>query len=369
MPQRPHALIFGSFAPTAISSGLDTALENLLGSPLAQRYELTVVSLFRGEREVRGLIARLGYGSWLFARTVRRLVASGCAVADVHAVSGRDLLKNGAVVLAARVTRTPAVLRIHGGNFDRAYRELGAFEQAVIRWILRSADCVVLLSKSWVGIVKSIEPAARTAVIPNSVDCDALAATQSRRLPAAEDVLMLGNFCERKGHFDAVDAAAIVKVSHPRVQFRFFGVERDAGALSALQSKIRALKLDETVGFLAPVFGAEKLDRIAQAGIFILPSHTENMPMAVMEAMAAGLAVIATKVGAIPEMIDHGETGILLDPRRPEQLAQAIVRLLDDSQERQRMGSRAADAARRAWDKKAVGERTAALFDSIAGKR
>jgi glycosyltransferase involved in cell wall biosynthesis len=123
------------------------------------------------------------------------------------------------------------------------------------------------------------------------------------------------------------------------------------------------------VGFLAPVFGADKLERIAQAGIFILPSHTENMPMAVMEAMAAGLAVIATKVGAIPEMIDHGGTGILLDPRRPEQLAQAIVRLLDDPQERQRMGSRAADAARGAWDKKAVGERTAALFDSIARKR
>jgi glycosyltransferase involved in cell wall biosynthesis len=367
--ERPRALIFGSFARTAVASGLDTALENLLASPLGERYELVVVSLFRGERTARGMIERIAYGSWLFAKTVWQLAVSRCAVADVHAVSGRDFLKNGAVVLAARATRTPIVLRIHGGNFDRVYREAGRFEQGIARKILRVADRVILLSKSWDEVARSIEPGARTGVIPNSVDCDALADAQKLRRPAAEDVLMLGNFCERKGHFDAVDAAAIVKKSHPRVHFRFFGVERDPGALSALQSKIRAAALDDTVAFLPPVFGAQKLERIAQAGIFILPSHTENMPMAVMEAMAAGMAVVATKVGAIPEMIDHGETGILVEPHQPERLAQAIVRLLDDPNERLRLGRRAAEAARRTWDKKVVGERTAALFDSVAWKR
>ena len=366
---RPRALIFGSFAQTAVSSGLDTALQTLLGSPLGERYELTVVSLFRGERTARGTAARVAYGAWLFAQTVCRLVVTGCSVADVHAVSGRDLLKNGAVVLAARATRTPIVLRIHGGNFDRAYREAGSLEQAIVRRILRAADRVVLLSHSWESVVKSIEPAARTTVIPNSVDCDVLAQTQQQRPAGAEDVLMLGNFCERKGHFDAVDAAAMVSKSHPRVRFHFFGAERDAGALAALQAKVREAGLQRTVNFLAPVFGPEKLDRIASAGIFILPSHTENMPMAVMEAMAAGMAVVATRVGAIPEMIDDGETGVLIEPRQPARLAEAIVRLLDDPQARRRIGGRAAAAARAAWDKRAVGNRTAELFDSVTGPR
>ncbi len=362
---RPRALIFGSFAPTVVSSGLDVALQNLLASPLRERYELGVISVFRGERAERGMVRRLGYGAWLFGRTLWRLAVSRSSIVDVHAVSGRDFLKNGAIVLAARVTRTPLVLRIHGGDFDRAYANAGRLEQRIVRTMLRVSNRVVVLSKSWEHIVSSIEPGARVAVIPNSVDCEILAEAQRRRSRAATDVLMLGNFCERKGHFDAVEAAAIVNKSHPGVRFSFFGSERDPGALAALDAKVHAQGLDGTVSFLNPVFGKDKLESIASAGIFILPSHTENMPMAVMEAMAAGMAVVATRVGAIPEMIKDGETGILLAPRQPAQLADAIVRFLDNPELRERMGERAARRARLAWDQRVVGEQTADLYDSV----
>ena len=362
---QPRALIFGSFAPGVVPSGLDVALANLLSSPLRERYDLVVYRVFRGEISSRGMAHRLGYGFWLFMQSIWRLLTSRCSVVDVHAVSGRDLLKNGAIVFAARAIRRPVVLRIHGGNFDRAYRGAGAFEQRIVRKLLRLADRVVLLSTNWESIVKAIEPSVRTVVIPNSVDCLALATAQNQRPPTAQDVIMLGNFCERKGHFDAIEAAALVRKSHPQVRFHFFGVERDPGALAALEKEIHAKGLEDSVHFLAPVFGDDKQDRITKAGIFILPSHTENMPMAVVEAMAAGLAVVATKVGAIPEMIEDGVTGLLIEPRQPERLAEAIVRLLDDPRERLRMGGRAAETARMMWDKRVVGNRTAELFDSV----
>ena len=91
--------------------------------------------------------------------------------------------------------------------------------------------------------------------------------------------------------------------------------------------------------------------------------------MAVMEAMAAGMAVVATNVGAIPEMIVNGETGILLEPRQPAQLANAIVRLIEDPQWRQAIGMRAAQTARRSWDKTVVGNETADLYDSTVRKQ
>jgi glycosyltransferase involved in cell wall biosynthesis len=364
-PTRPRALIFGSFAETNIASGLDTALENLRGSPLASSYELVVVSLYRGETSNRSLIPRLAFGTWLLVRLICRFALERPAVADVHAVSGRDLLKNGAVVLAARATGVPVLLRIHGGNFASSYESARGVERSIVRWILRAADRVVVLSRRWEDVARSIEPAARTAVIPNSVDCDQFAGMSARRPSSAQDVLMLASFCERKGHFDAVRAAAMLKDKHPATKFLFFGSERDAGALAALRETARAESVSKSVEFLEPVFGRDKLEQIASASVFILPSHTENMPMAIMEAMAAGLPVVATTVGAIPEMIEDGKTGLLLEPRQPDQLAGAIARLLEDPGFRRRIGERAAEAARRSWDKSVVGEMTAKLYDTV----
>jgi glycosyltransferase involved in cell wall biosynthesis len=200
-PKRPRALIFGSFARTIIASGLDTALENLLESPLGDRYELVLVSVFRGERSTKGMVQRLGYGSWLFAQTILRLGVSRSSVVDVHSVSGRDFLKTGAVVLAARAVRVPILLRIHGGKFDRAFESASPTEQRIVRTILRIPDWVILCSKRWDNVVRSIEPRARTAVIPNSVDCDIFAEAMRRRPSTANDVLMLGTFLRKKGPF------------------------------------------------------------------------------------------------------------------------------------------------------------------------
>ena len=363
---RPLALIFGSFAPNSVPSGLDAALDNLLASPLRERYELEVVSVYRNSSPARGMLRRLGYGSLLFAQSVRRLRASRCSLADVHAVSGRDFLKSGAVLMAARATQTPVALRIHGGDFDRAYADASTAERRITRALLRVANRVVLLAKSWENIVTEIEPSARTAVIPNSVDCAALRAAGAQRPPGARNVLMLGGFCERKGHFDAVEAAAMVSRSHADARFLFFGSERDPGAASALRARIDLHGLANTVFLVNPVFGKEKLAQIAKACILILPSHVENMPMAVMEAMAAGLPVVATKVGAIPEMVADGETGILVEPRQPAQLARAIEQLLENSRLRRDLGARAAAIARTRWDTAVVGRQTAELYDSIA---
>src|SRR5258706_7407686 len=178
-------------------------------------------------------------------------------------------------------------------------------------------------------------------------------------------VLMLGNFCERKGHFDAVEAAGIVRNAPPAAIFLFYVSERDPGVLSQLHLLVRAKGLEDTVRFVAPVFGSEKLEQLAKATVFILPSHTENMPIAVMEAMAAGLPVVATRVGAIPEMIEDGRTGVLVEPRSPDELARVLIDLLGNVDKQRSLGMRAAETARSRWDRELIGKQTAELYDSL----
>src|SRR5258706_15079682 len=172
----PKAIILGSFGPPTVPSGLNSAMENLLHSPLGSRYRLLVLTTFRDQQHSRNLFQRLIYGAWLFTKTTFLLWVRRPALVDVHAVSGRDFLKNGVAVLAARAAGLPVLLRIHGGDFDRAFMKAKALEKRAMRMILRVADRGALLSRGWERIVNSLEPYASTVVLPNSVDCGAVKA-------------------------------------------------------------------------------------------------------------------------------------------------------------------------------------------------
>jgi glycosyltransferase involved in cell wall biosynthesis len=121
------------------------------------------------------------------------------------------------------------------------------------------------------------------------------------------------------------------------------------------------------VQFLGPVFGAELDEVMARASIFALPSYIENMPVSIMEAMATGLPVIATTVGAIPEMIEDGVTGRLVPPGDVGRLQNALAGLLDDPVERQRLGA-AARAASVRWDRDTVGAATSAVYAEVISR-
>jgi glycosyltransferase involved in cell wall biosynthesis len=340
-------------------------MRSFVDSCIRDSYDIEVVSTFREADADRTIWERLRFGTGLLIKTIRKILRVRPALIDVHAVAGRELLKQSAVLVAARLTRCPSILRIHGGDFDRVYARESRSRKWITRFILRLPSRVVLLSEGWEKVVRGIEPRVRSSVIQNSVSSDELE-SMGRRRPDTQDVLFLANLCERKGHFDALDAAALVRRSFPEVRFRFAGVERDLGALAELQAHAARLGLENTACFLGAVSGEAKAREITNASILILPSHTEAMPISIMEGMAAALPVVATRVGAIPEMIQDEQTGFLIPPRDPESLARQIVRLLGDRRLREEVGERARAFARTHWDKDVVARRSASLFAEIS---
>jgi glycosyltransferase involved in cell wall biosynthesis len=94
----------------------------------------------------------------------------------------------------------------------------------------------------------------------------------------------------------------------------------------------------KAVRLVPPVSGEEKLACFERADVFVFPSHYEGMPMAVLEAMAAGLPVVATSVGGIPELVADGVNGILIAPRAPRDLSAALEKLCKDARLRSEMG-------------------------------
>lgn len=207
-------------------------------------------------------------------------------------------------------------------------------------------------------------------VVPNGVRCDAFDALPSgdafraRYLDGHEGpvVLNLGRLSHKKGLDVLVRAFAIVAASRADAMLVLAGPD-DEGLTPQLRALARQLGIGARVRFAGMLRGAEKLAALAAAGVWALPSHTENFGVAVVEAMAAGLPVVISPQVNIAREIAAADAGIVCE-RAPEAFAAHIIALLDDASRCASLGERARAFARRYdwWD---VAPQLARMYEGV----
>jgi glycosyltransferase involved in cell wall biosynthesis len=192
-------------------------------------------------------------------------------------------------------------------------------------------------------------PPRRIRVIRNGIDLNQFSSIHANRsdvLPCfgADDqvVAMVANmnFVE-KGHADLIEAAKSVCARARRAKFVLVG---DGGERPALEQSVQAAGLEGRVLFLGR--RADVPEILKCSDLSVLPSWSEGLPNVVMESVAVGTPVVATRVGGIPEIIEDGVSGLLVPPRDPAALAAALIRLLEDPELAARMATRAHEALR-----------------------
>jgi glycosyltransferase involved in cell wall biosynthesis len=182
----------------------------------------------------------------------------------------------------------------------------------------------------------------RVHLIRNGIDLSRFDAPRLRAAMCAElgtpenavVVACVANLIPYKGHADLIDALAQIPSDTP---WELWCAGRDDGIGPALAA--RAAGLGGRVKFLGA--RSDVPDLLAAADVFVLASHEEGFPNAVLEAMAARLPVVATRAGGIPEAVADGATGLLVPVRAPAELGRALARLIADPELRQAMGARA----------------------------
>lgn len=176
--------------------------------------------------------------------------------------------------------------------------------------------------------------------IPDEPPPDAAARAQARErwsLPDETPVLaMIANLRAAKGYPDLIEALAVLRRRFPGVICLCAGRDDSAGAIPALA---RERGVDSNMRFLG--FVTDPAAVLAAADLSVLSSHWEGCPINLLEAMRAGQAAVATRVGGIPELIEDGREGLLVPPREPGQLAAALASLLEDPARRRAMGQAA----------------------------
>jgi glycosyltransferase involved in cell wall biosynthesis len=154
---------------------------------------------------------------------------------------------------------------------------------------------------------------------------------------------------------------ACANLRHP-VRLEIFG---DGSERSSLERRAKELRID--VAFHGFVDDLRR--RLDDVDLFVLPSRAENFPIAILEAMASGLPVVATRVGGVPELVAGGETGLLVDPGDPQQLAAAIDRLAADPELRRALGKRGARRAAERFDSAELAGRMVELYERLHESR
>lgn len=266
------------------------------------------------------------------------LLTGRVGLVHCHTASRASFWRKTLFLVPAFLAGVPGVLHLHGAEFAIFYgKESGPLKQRLIRWVFNKCQTVVVLSDAWktwakgIGVTAPIEAIYNPVLLPAARDWE-------RRTPG--ELLFLGRLGRRKGSFDLLTAAAAVPAS-PGASLRL--LMGGDGELDEVRKRADALGLSGQLQLLGWVRGADKEAHLSSAWMYCLPSYNEGLPMSVLEAMAAGLPIITTPVGGIPEAVTDGVEGFLVEPGDVARLTHCIAQLIGDPALARRMG----DAARR----------------------
>jgi glycosyltransferase involved in cell wall biosynthesis len=265
---------------------------------------------------------------------------------------------------AARLVRLPHVVTMHGGeHFAGRWQR-----RAALRWSFGLSRGVVAVSHTTRAALESALglPSGRVAVIPNGIEARGGRGDSVRReLGVAPDerlIVAVGNLYPVKGHITllrALDRLWEQGVRDWRLAIAGRGEEHDA--LDAFAHQRRWADRLHLLGYRGDV-----PDLLAAADVYAMPSLSEGLPLALLEAMFAEKAIVASNTGGIPEVVRHGEHAVLAEPSDPESLAAALHQLLSDARYRARL---ARSARRHAEETYTVGRMTDAYEGVYFGGR
>ncbi|MDL2354318.1 MAG: glycosyltransferase [Pseudomonadota bacterium] len=356
-PGAPRVLMIGT--AQGGRGGVASVVEVLRRDGLFEREAVRYLSSHRDGNGAAKACAALG-ALW---HTALICLRARPAVVHVHAASRASFVRKSLLLLVARAAGCRTVFHLHGAEFDRyASVEAGAVLRWWIRRTLERSSAVIALSDSWAAFLRGYAPAARVTVLPNSVALPPLPALPARAEQPGR-ILFLGRADAGKGVYELLAAVAALAPSCPRIRLVIGGV----GELAELRRRAELLGIGERLDLPGWLDGPAKARELARAQVFCLPSHAEGLPMALLEAMAAAKAVVASSVGGIPEAIDDGDNGLLMEPGDVAMLAAALGLLLNDAALRERLGARARATVERRFSTAAASGALAALYRELAG--
>ena len=182
-------------------------------------------------------------------------------------------------------------------------------------------------------------PSDRVSFCPNGISVSVIP-SETKESTSPSRLLFLSNLIRSKGIPELLDACQLLHASALDFTCDLIGKETEDYSSASLAAEIESKGLSDRVHYLGPKYGPDKWTALSQADVFVFPSWypAECFPLVLLEAMAAGLPIVTTDEGAIPDIVRDGENGYVCPIHDPESVADALRKLLSDSELRKKMG-------------------------------
>jgi len=327
--------------------GIATSVINLLNSDLSLYFKIKQLSnstnrpvKFAGKIDFLNIVSFL----WFIHNCLKEIIKFRPHIIQIETANTIiSFFKNSILVLLKFISNAKIILSIHGSDlkFLNFYNSLPFFSKMYIRFVFLNCDVIRLLSKKWIQsyIINFRLNDKMVFSIPNGIKVDFINKNQSKLdFGNSSIILYLGGIGYEKGTFDLLNVAEILKAKRYDFKILLIGPEMESGIMDTIKEIVRNKSLKDNV----KIYKYVEYDRVPtfynSADIFILPSYTEGFPMCILEAMASGLPIVSTNVGAIPEVIKEGKNGFLAEPGDIKEIIDKIEILLNDKNLREEIG-------------------------------
>jgi glycosyltransferase involved in cell wall biosynthesis len=336
---KPRILISGHLPPPM--GGIATFYQSLLNSSLPQKIDLRFVQTSSQKRTL-SQSGRFSFSNLISAvvdcgRFAKAVIKFRPHLTHIATAFGLSFVKHSVCIIIARFSGSRVLVHPHC-SITALYTDRSRWWQWFFRQIIHFTNGVVTLSSEW-NQLNAIVPGCVVYYLPNAIDLTAYRVVGLERRVEVKNppqfmVLYLGYLGKTKGSFDLVVVAKEAVSKNLPVIFKLVGEELTKGDREQLKEQIDRAGLGNVVTLHPPVMGAEKIDLFREADIFVYPSYSEGMPIAVIEAMACGLPIIATRVGGLPDLVTDGINGVLVDSGRVDQLVSTLQYLISNPDQR-----------------------------------
>jgi glycosyltransferase involved in cell wall biosynthesis len=340
---------------------MEAVLRDLLDSPLAASYRLDLITSYVSEQPAHRAVV-FGRALGALARWCR---GDGPRLVHIHTAVRGSLYRKSLCVLVAKLAGRPVVLQLHAGagDIDAFAARLDPVRRAFFGAAIRRADVVLSVSRAGARRIEDNFGARDVIVVPNPAPAlngirpAAVSAGGNGHQPQA---LFLGGFANpAKGGQVLLRALPDILARHPDLRVTIAGSERPPEEVTALQRRHPGV---QWAGWLDHDAARAQL---AQCDVFVMPSVSEGLPMALLEAMAYARPIVATTVGGIPDVVSDDAEAILVPANDSQALSQGVLRAIGDSALRVRLGRAAQQRVEQDFNRDRIYERLAAIYDEL----
>lgn len=345
-----RVLLAGHLPPPL--GGIATYCEALVGSSLSERLDLVFVQTSTHERDLSqagsASLSNITAALKDIRRFYRVVRSHRPQICHLNTAYGFSFIKHSLCAALARLSGSRVLLHLHCG-LPALYTGRPGWWRWFFRQVMRMTSGVIALSSEWEQLAQ-ILPGKPVFILKNAIDLEPYQTIARERMVGSSErrplhVLYLGYIWKAKGSFDLVEAAGMMAGLREQVVIDLVGSEMRPPELEQLAHLIQDSGLTGMVNLHPPAFGKDKLFFFRGADIFVYPSYSEGMPMAVIEAMASGLPIVASTAGGLPDLVQDGVNGLLVELGRPDQLAAALRNLMGDPTLRRSLGEQSAHLA------------------------